>query len=638
MTSPERIQDEVSSLHRSIMSLASGSHRYQFIDERQPPQIRDPRGLENATTASLGDSLLSGETTQDQQAVKQKPRPSTLRTILTNSWLHEISSLIGSWGCQIWLVVILLQMDNRPLDTWTQKISLNAMVSALSTISKALLLEPVGASIGQLKWLHMRRPRRMYDFELFDQASRGPLGSVFLLARFRLDIVSLGCFITILSAALGPFTQQVISFGNRQVDVRNSSVTFGVTYNYSVAAITGSENQDYLNSLSPNTFDSSIRANILGALYNSKIPPVFNCTSSCAWNDTYVTLGFGHECRDVTEAAAANRSCINSDPTSSHEPVDPYDGKVAQDCNMTTPGGVLLKPDHFPVFNGTWHTTRKYVSIASSSNYQNWNFRILKPGKSYSSLVTLAQYERDPDFLHGGELKENVTECEVSVVAWRYSGIQVEGNELAIAGREKISLDDVDDSFLNLGDTISNPSPFVSFNGTGLQPMAISVWDWKGLDSFLVNLLSDMSSSEGQLPFLETDDKPPIFETSVSGGDIAIWVARMTEAMTNALQSGPNHQLMEGVSRDLVIFVQVDWLWYALPLVVEVGSAILLAFAIWQSRSRQDIPLWKTSALAQWAYRPEQEEGSVIGLTLEEALPDLHTVEKEAKRWKIRVH
>lgn len=635
MTSLEYVQNDVSSLHGSTISLASGSHSYQSINERQPPQTRDRGNSGNMTTASPCDGSLSDKSTQGEEAAKQKPRPTNLRMALTNSWLHEISSLVAGWACQIWLVVILLQMDNRPLDTWTQKISLNAMVSALSTISKALLLEPVGASIGQLKWLHLRRPRRMYDFELFDQASRGPLGSTFLLARFQLDMVSLGCFVTILSAALGPFTQQVISYGNRQVDVRNSSVTFGVAYNYSVAALTGSDNQDYHNSLSPNTFDSSIRANILGALYNSKIPPVFNCTSSCAWNDTYVTLGFGHECRDVTEQATANRSCVDMD---SHEPVDPYDGKISQQCKMTTPGGVLLKPDHNPVFTGAWYTTRKYVSIASSSTYFNWYHRSPKRGKPYSSLVTLAQYERDPDFLHGAELKENVTECEVSAVAWRYSGIRVEGNELAIAGREKISLDDVDDSLLDLGDSISNLSPFVSFNGTGLQPMAISVWDWKGLDSFLVNLLSDMSSSEGQLPFLETDDKPPIFETSVSGGDIAIWVARMTEAMTNALQSGPNHQLIEGVSREVVIFVQVDWLWYALPLVVEVGSAILLAFAIWQSRSRRDIPLWKTSALAQWAYRPGQEEGSVIGLTLEEALPDLHTVENEAKRWKIRVH
>lgn len=629
MASLEYIQDEVSSLHGSTVSLAPGSHRYPPIDERQLPQIRDQGDLENAAIASAVDTSRSDEKTRGLQALEQKPRTTTLRIVLTNSWLHEISSLVGSWACQIWLVIILLKMNNRPLDIWAQKISLNATVSALSTISKALLLEPVGASIGQLKWLHLRSPHRLYDFELFDQASRGPLGSVFLLARFRIDMVSLGCFVTILSAALGPFTQQVISYANRQLDVRNSSVTFGVAYNYSVAINQGSGD------FSPKTFDSSIRANILGALYNSKIPPVFNCTSSCAWNDIYVTLGFGHECRDVTEAATSNRICTDLD---SHEPVDPYDGKVSQECNMTTPGGVLLKTDHFPVFDGTWHTTRKYVSIASSSTYLSWYDRTPKHGKSYSSLVTLAQYERDPAFLHGGELKENVTECEVSAVAWRHSGIKVEGNQLAIADREKISLDDVGDSMSDVGEYIWHMSPIISFNETGLRPMEISVWDCRGLDSFLVNLLSDISNVERSQPFQEIDDKPPVFETSVSGGDIAIWVARMTEAMTSALQSGPNRQLMEGMSRDVVIFVQVDWLWYALPLVVEVGSSILLVFAIWQSRSKQNIPLWKTSALAQWAYRPEQEEGSVIGLTLEEALPDFNTVEKEAKRWKIRIH
>lgn len=95
-----------------------------------------------------------------------------------------------------------------------------------------------------------------------------------------------------------------------------------------------------------------------------------------------------------------------------------------------------------------------------------------------------------------------------------------------------------------------------------------------------------MSSLEGSLPYRDTDDEPPIFTTSVSGGDIAIWVARMTGAMTSALQSGPNRQLMEGMNRDVVIFVQVDWLWHGLPLVVKVGSAILLAFVIWQSKSR----------------------------------------------------
>ncbi|KAJ0122458.1 hypothetical protein J7T55_002971 [Diaporthe amygdali] len=640
MTDPDHSQDEASSLHESMITAVSESHRQQSIDEREPLQNRDQNKLRDTDTASPGNSSCLNGKPEVRRAISQKSTSINLRTFLTNSWLHEVFSLGASWACQIWLVVILVQMNNRPLNTWTLKISLNAMVAALSTISKALLLEPVGASIGQLKWLHLRRPRSMYDFELFDQASRGSLGSISLLVHRPLHVVSLGCFVTILSAALGPFTQQVISYANRQVDLRNSSATFGVAYNYNVTTITGSKESNFF----PNTFDSSMRANILGALYNSKTPPVFNCTSACAWNGTYVTLGFGYECKDVTEAAAANRSCINSDPRSKPEPVDPYNGTISQACNMTTPGGVLLKPDHFPVFDGTWHTTTKYVSIASSSKFGVWNLRMPKPGKSYASLVTLAQYERDPDFLHGGRLKENVTECEVSAVAWRYSGVTVEGNELVISTREKIPLDEVgrlptDSSNLNeTGSVALGEQGKINFNKMGLQPMSISIWDWEALDFFLVNLLSDIPNVEGSQPYYTPDDKPPIFSKSASGGDITVWVARMTEAMTNALQAGPNSELMEGMSREVIIYVRVDWLWYALPLVVEVGAFILLVFAIWRSRSRNGVPLWKTSALASWAYRPEKEEDNVIRLMLEDGLPDLHTVEKEAKRWKIQVH
>lgn len=627
---PESIQDGISSLHGSNISLASESHEYQSIDESPPSESGDLSELDNEVIASPGRSSLSDDTTKVRPARKRTPRRTALRRAVMNSWILEELSLIASWACQIWLVAILVQMNNRPLDTWKYSISLNAMVSTLSTISKALLLQPVGASIGQLKWLNLRQACRMYDFELFDRASRGPLGSAFLLARFRLDMVSLGCFVTIMSAALGPFTQQVISYANQQVDVRNSSATFGVTYNYSVATILAS---GHLGLSTPETFDPSIRANILGALYNSNIPPVFNCTSSCTWNDTYVTLGFGHECRDVTEATAANRECIDNITSDDNEPVDPYNGEVHQNCSMTTPGGVVLKTVHFPWVDSdsATQTTRRYVSIESSSDFYWSLYRFPRTGKSYSSLTTLAQYERDPAFLHGGKLKEKVTECEISAVAWRYSGIAVEGNELTIGNREKIQLDHV-------GDPMFNVSRIVSFNTMDSQPMEINVWDWEAVDFFLKNLLSDLSSMEGFQGGIGTNYKRPIFELSGSSGDFTVWIKRMTEAMTSALQSGPNHQLIEGTIREVVIFVQVEWLWYALPLVVEVGSAILLAFAILRSRPTHSIPLWKTSVLAQWAYRPEQDEDGVIRLTLEEGLPDLDTVQHEAKRWKIQIH
>lgn len=85
MMSLERIEGEISSLHGSTISLASGNHRYRFINDRQRLQNGDQVNLGNATTSSPGDNLRLNETTQGQQAVKQKPRSTGLHTILTDS-------------------------------------------------------------------------------------------------------------------------------------------------------------------------------------------------------------------------------------------------------------------------------------------------------------------------------------------------------------------------------------------------------------------------------------------------------------------------------------------------------------------------------------------------------------------------
>jgi hypothetical protein len=61
-------------------------------------------------------------------------------------WIKEISALFISWACQIALVVIPSRMSSKPL-YWTGAISLNTLISTLTTLSKGMLLLPVTASI-----------------------------------------------------------------------------------------------------------------------------------------------------------------------------------------------------------------------------------------------------------------------------------------------------------------------------------------------------------------------------------------------------------------------------------------------------------------------------------------------------------
>lgn len=64
-------------------------------------------------------------------------------------------------------------------------ITLNAFVAVFSAVAKAALILPVSEAIGQLKWIWFRDGRRLYDFHAFDNASRGPLGSVLLLGTTK---------------------------------------------------------------------------------------------------------------------------------------------------------------------------------------------------------------------------------------------------------------------------------------------------------------------------------------------------------------------------------------------------------------------------------------------------------------------
>lgn len=80
------------------------------------------------------------------------------------------------------IVVILKLYDQKPLPQWRFSITINSLVALFSTISKAALLIPIAEGLSQLKWLWFaERPKKLFDFEAFDKASRGSWGSLQLL-------------------------------------------------------------------------------------------------------------------------------------------------------------------------------------------------------------------------------------------------------------------------------------------------------------------------------------------------------------------------------------------------------------------------------------------------------------------------
>ena len=96
-------------------------------------------------------------------------------------WILEILALIGTVLSLAVLVALLIAYDRKPIFDWNG-VTLNAVVSVLSTISKTALLLAVAESTSQWKWILFSQQRRpLIDFENIDMASRGPWGSLTLL-------------------------------------------------------------------------------------------------------------------------------------------------------------------------------------------------------------------------------------------------------------------------------------------------------------------------------------------------------------------------------------------------------------------------------------------------------------------------
>ena len=80
----------------------------------------------------------------------------------------------------------------------------------------------------------MQRPHRLKDLQIFDDASRGPVGAVVFLFRMNIKafIASIGALITVAALANDPFTQALLQYPSDLIPLRNGSAVIPRTMQY----------------------------------------------------------------------------------------------------------------------------------------------------------------------------------------------------------------------------------------------------------------------------------------------------------------------------------------------------------------------------------------------------------------------
>jgi len=151
------------------------------------PELLNHDSSDTLQTGSDKDSTLISETASGSAKWQAPPISKTKSAShwWPWEWLCELLA-VGSLGA---MCLALWYYQDRPQADWQQSyFTLNGLVALLATLTKTGLIIPVSAAIGQRKWLRFLpnkkgnvRARRVGDFEAFDEASRGSLGSAKLI-------------------------------------------------------------------------------------------------------------------------------------------------------------------------------------------------------------------------------------------------------------------------------------------------------------------------------------------------------------------------------------------------------------------------------------------------------------------------
>lgn len=117
---------------------------------------------------------------------------SSNRSLLADTWMIENVATLFSLLSMFTIVLLLFLYDSKPIFEW-HGASLNSFIAVFATLSKTLLLMVVSSCLGQWKYIYFsREKRKLIEFDVFDEASRGPQGGFQLLwhTRFQYEMRS----------------------------------------------------------------------------------------------------------------------------------------------------------------------------------------------------------------------------------------------------------------------------------------------------------------------------------------------------------------------------------------------------------------------------------------------------------------
>ncbi|KAI5837342.1 hypothetical protein DFP73DRAFT_589071 [Morchella snyderi] len=502
-------------------------------------------------------------------------------------WAWEFIALIVSFIAVATSAVVLLMFDQKPIPAWSWQsngISVNSIISLLSTLSRASLLMPIDECMGQLMWLRYEyRAQRLADVGLYNEASRGAWGALRLVWKQRgRTLGCLGSFLLIGSLGIGTAQQQLLSYPRRRfVDhTIKSSLNRALEFNTYQGSI---EDPAMSFSLLSSVYSASLLSAANSTSTAAEVLPLFNCPSGGCVFSTFTTLGICSECSNATSQIIQLCDSDNSYCTASFQGLQAFSwGASASSADLNT------------VLNQS--------SISNSS----------VPSQINSPFARTAHLQAE--YNSDGSLPPHYTATECALY---YCVKEIQANvtngtytESVLTAIENTNHDPPTTS-TTFGDiTISGAAANESFRITA--PAHASISGPHGLAAALTGSARTTATANGN-GTVQQQFTTDILRGFAQDPDIARTMGRVSTALTNRLRNlDRGTQKAMGESYTVQSFIRVRWVWLLYPVTLWTASLVFLVCVVVETRGR-GMRAWGASQMALVWYGLDAETRGRVG-------------------------
>ncbi|KAL6158611.1 hypothetical protein ACJBU6_02718 [Exserohilum turcicum] len=583
-------------------------------------------------------------------------------------WLFEMVSWLISASCMIAIILIYLQIKDRPISESSMFL---IWTNVLGKVSSATLIMPVTEALGQLKWNWFQKSNAMWDFDIFDKACKGPLGAVMLLFRTKgRSLAALGALLILLLLAIDSFFQQVVDLPDIWALQDTASAlpkmtryTANVDTIWREGAMVANTNGDmalvidkfsYGNGTQPVKFGNGTRPDI----------PVSCPSSNCTW-PVYDTLGVCSECADISSYLTFDCLTQRVDWTSelrggfNNEGAYPNATMCGYFLNATGENPILMSGyiyDPETAIKGealltrilplTTLFTRELLFGEGSIHFKNHRHTIADVLVVSASNGSAKKVLEDaPPIANECVLYWCVQTLISSYNYGLYHEEVIETTFNATAGTSPWLAIPYKTEFENGTDIFHTEDVNISTNYTEKEDSNSIYGVSNDTAAAIIQAFVDIFPSfttvanETSLPVLrfKTWSGGPAWTRNLAfnpwlSSNISSHMQRLARAMTNVMRSVSTHQDVEGLAFSKEIFVSVRWEWLAFPLVLLVLSLVFLVSTMRKTSKDTETAIWKTSTMPTLIYSlPKEVQGQL-------SEPSGWNSTNKTKKLRIRLH